>query len=123
MDVQHRRLFSFINDLQRALEAGRPRKVLLGILDELVQFLYIHFADEEQFMESNGYPELPEHADVHRKFHRQVSELQKRVRANGSGPDESDVASIARWLKDHLLVTDQKYGEYFALGGQTILPR
>ena len=52
MDVQHRRLFSFINDLQRALEAGRPRKVLLGILDELVQFLYIHFADEEQFMQS-----------------------------------------------------------------------
>lgn len=118
MDVQHRRLIAFIDELQTALRSNRPRKVQSGILDRLVQFVYIHFADEEQFMEVNGFPGLLEHADIHRRFYLGLTELQQRFESGAGGLDDADMAAIFAWLEQHFVEADRKYGDYFALSSR-----
>ena len=114
MDVQHRRLVSFVDELQTALQTKRPRRVQSGILDRLVRFVYIHFADEEQFMEANGFPGLSEHAVVHQQFYLRLTELQQHFESGTCELGVADVASVFSWLEEHFVDADRKYGEYFA---------
>ncbi len=114
MDVQHRRLISFVDDLMTALRGRRPRQVLAGILSGYVQYLYIHFADEEQFMGANGFPGLADHAAVHEGIYRRLSELQQRFEAGECDLVEADAAAMFGSLEDHFIHSDRGYGEYFS---------
>jgi hemerythrin len=114
MDVQHQRLAGFISDLRTALDAHAQPRTVGTILDRLVQYVYIHFSDEEQFMERHGYPDLERHAELHRQFYGKLVELQQRVTEGNRQLGESDTETIFSWLAEHLTQVDRKYGEYFA---------
>ena len=114
MDVQHQRLAGFVSDLQTALAAHAQPRTVGSILNQLVQFVYIHFSDEEQFMERHGYPDLENHAEMHRQFYGKLLEVQKRLTEGDGELGESDTEAIVSWLKEHFTQVDRQYGDYFA---------
>ncbi len=115
MDVQHRRLVNFVDELRIALKRDRPRRAVREILDNLVQYLYIHFADEEQFMQSNGFPGLAGHAALHQQMYLKLVEMQQGFESGQRDLVETDAASIFAGLEQHFMQADRLYGEYFSL--------
>jgi hemerythrin-like metal-binding protein len=114
MDVQHRRLVDFVDELRIALKRNRPRRSVSGILGNLVQFVYIHFADEEQFMRAHEFPGLADHAAVHQRIYLQLVEMQQLFESGQRELLETDATAIFEGLEEHFIQADRKYGEYFS---------
>ncbi len=58
IDQQHKKLIGMINELFDAMEEGRGRAILSGLLEEMVDYSKTHFSNEEAYMrrfEFEGY--------------------------------------------------------------------
>jgi len=115
MDVQHGRLIGYLEELRSALGRGQQRDAVTGIFRRLIQYLYIHCADEEQFMEANRFPSLADHVALHRQIYQRLAAELAAFESGSSDLKEADVAMIYGWLDEHLTQADSKYGDYFGL--------
>lgn len=112
MDDQHRRLFALTNDLHDAMRAGQGRAKLANALDQLTNYTMQHFAAEEQMLKRASYPQLGDHMVEHRRLMQQVEDLRRKL-ADGDPVLTMEVMDfLRRWLNDHILGTDFKYGKF-----------
>ena len=114
VDAQHHQLFTLLNSLAIACEDGTEAAKLQETLDFLVNYVKIHFSDEEALQLQSGFPEYKEHKKMHENFKLKVQHLAQRLAENGSSKElASDVNKIvARWVTDHILHKDKKIGIY-----------
>ncbi len=71
MDAQHKKLFQIINEFHQAAEQQQQvHKAAVICLDKLVDYVNIHFADEEQVMFACDFPQ----PDIHQKMHQRLTE-------------------------------------------------
>lgn len=107
IDVQHKRILSYINTLNELKNMG-SRDELGTILDEMVDYTISHFAFEESLMENAGYMFSEPHRKVHQLFARRVAEYKTRFEA---GEDiTADLHSmLSRWLFNHIRNEDHGY--------------
>lgn len=107
LDEQHQNLFIAANDLIAAVAAGEKAYSHINLLlDETIR----HFRDEEQFLESIGYPGLAEH----RKQHMELINSTNRFILRGSGagrPPEADFMAfiINDLIFGHMLRSDKEF--------------
>lgn len=109
IDVQHRRIFEYINTLHELLET-HDRAQLGEVIAETVDYTISHFAFEEALMESAGYMFSGPHKRVHDLFTRRVAEMQKRFNA-GEDVTEELHDLLSRWLFNHIRNEDHGYIE------------
>lgn len=124
-DDQHKQLFDLLNDLYRAMEAGRAEAEIGDALRELEAYTEYHFGDEEGFMEDCGFAHdcsecFFDHAEMHETFAETVAEFREQ-HENGEYIT-MEVLQFARdWLDSHIAGDDQdqSYGSYYheELGG------
>jgi hemerythrin len=81
-----------------------------------LEFVKIHFSDEEQFMADHGYSGLKEHADEHERFAAELRDLQLRFDGGMAELDSAVLEHVAQWLDQHMAGPDRQYAE-------EILPR
>ena len=118
IDAQHRKLIRLLDELQRALQAGQAFTITDRIFRELVAYTDYHFKMEERLMQQHEYPGMAEH-----KFEHEV--LTRRVLLFKQSYDQGKVALIPMslllflqdWLRQHILETDKKYGEFLNAKG------
>jgi hemerythrin-like metal-binding protein len=69
-------------------------------------------------MREAGYPDVDRHCAEHRELARQVEELRRAYRRQGSeGLTDKVLALMQGWLTRHILEVDMRYRDYFrALG-------
>lgn len=115
MDVQHRRLTDFIDQLRLECGRGVERSRISRTLSNLVQFLHIHFADEEQFMALHGYPKMMDHAQEHQVLFGTMCELQRDFEAGRCELNDAALNGIFETFAAHIREHDVPYGEHFAL--------
>jgi hemerythrin-like metal-binding protein len=73
-----------------------------------------HFAEEEQQMQDNDYPEKREHTKEHDMFTRQVARFQQDM-IDGKGMLAMEmVRFLKQWLLDHMQNCDRNYYKYLA---------
>ena len=65
IDMQHKNLVKIVNDLHQAMVEGHGRTQLGAILSELSRYTQVHFKTEENFMESQKYPDYALHKSEH----------------------------------------------------------
>ena len=116
IDQQHKKLVEMVNSLYDAMSNGTGSDILEDIIESLISYTQNHFAHEERFMQSIGFPELAQHKRLHQDLSRKVKDIYARI---SSGQHVSSV-SLANFLKDwltaHILCDDQKYAHYAKVG-------
>ena len=98
IDSEHRHLFELYN---RAVFANDERFERDELFQDLMDYAHKHFTDEEQLMESAGYPDLEPHKSLHRSFVRRVESLR-------SSPDWQVLDFFHEWLFRHIMAEDTK---------------
>ncbi len=114
IDAQHQQLFKALADLQEAMKAGKGKEEVLKTIDFLSNYVVKHFADEEELMKKNNYPDFEKHKQIHEKFKSFVSEQRNKVAAQGA--DLSTVIQLQQqlgdWLISHIAGEDKKYSPF-----------
>ena len=74
VDKQHKHLVYLINSLYNACldEKNILEETFTSVMKEMVEYVMIHFRDEEAIMESVNYPQLNEHKKKHEAFVKEV---------------------------------------------------
>ncbi len=117
VDRQHRRLVQHINDLHEAMESGRDRAFLAGLLRDLVTYTSTHFSAEEKLMELNGYPDFVVHRETHRRFVERLSRYQSDQMMGRPVLTRDVMGLLKEWLMNHILELDQRYAPYLRAKG------
>lgn len=114
IDAQHSEIFSRILAFQRASAEGRAAATLREVLAYLRGYVHDHFAAEEAYQESIGFPGFLEHKRMHNAFAQEVDRFTARLTAHGA--TEALGGEISRfmlnWLAVHVVVEDQQYVEH-----------
>lgn len=112
-DAEHRRLVGMVNDLFDAVQAGKGREALGGILEELIAYTETHFAHEEEIMRQHGYEEVDGHKSEHDLLTQQVYEIRRKYMAGASATLSMEVMNFLKnWLIKHIQGTDRKYTRF-----------
>jgi hemerythrin len=109
IDMQHRNLVNIINELHQAMGAGQGKDKLAQILSRLIKYTQTHFATEEKFMESRGYPDYTQHKAEHDRLAATVVDFQNKFLRNEIGLTVDIMGFLKDWLVKHILGCDQKY--------------
>jgi|JI10StandDraft_1071094.scaffolds.fasta_scaffold164963_2 hemerythrin len=106
LDRQHRELFALVSQL--SADACTSDEALHVLLSRLADYALAHFRAEEQFLRTQGCPELDEHVDEHTRFVAQVATTS--LGAMHGQIDRAELLGFLRsWLIDHILGTDQPH--------------
>ncbi len=117
VDTQHRKLVELLNELYEAMYVGQGREALGLILSGLLQYTRTHFRTEERLMQSHGFPEYPEHREIHEKMAARVMDLQTAFEQNRISNPIQISNFLKDWLQKHILGTDMKYAEFLKRKG------
>lgn len=108
-------MIELINRINDALGDGEPVESAWNAMDELLGFTAAHFAHEEEVMAQQGYPDMPHHAEEHRKLLAQMHNLVGEAK-HASSPISVRLvpAFLADWAESHILHDDRKLGTYLS---------
>lgn len=115
VDKQHRHLVDLMNDLYDACLGERLEldQKFKDVMKELVDYVMVHFKDEEKIMEAIKYPNLKEHKQTHEGF---IKEMLSSVSAYTNGKQlvpNSFVRFLRDWLFNHILIDDKEWARYY----------
>lgn len=116
VDKQHRHLVDLTNELYNACIGERDElgQKFKDVMKELVEYVMVHFRDEEKIMEGIRYPKFKEHKQKHEDF---VKTILTSINAYTSGKQfvpNAFVRFLRDWLFDHILITDKEMAKYYA---------
>ncbi|HEY1406239.1 MAG TPA: bacteriohemerythrin [Spirochaetota bacterium] len=112
-DEEHKKLISFVNDLNHALVVGSAQKTMGDILHNLLEYTKIHFRHEEEYMLLHDYGNFAAHKGEHDALASQVVDFYDRFKS-GKGSFSIELLIFLRdWLVNHIQGTDMKYRAFF----------
>jgi hemerythrin len=116
IDREHKRLFDIAGQVYDGLGAGNAEAIAAAraAVVELLDYTATHFASEEAFMEAAGYPELEQHRQLHQRLLSQARDMELRTEFGEQHAPVELSHFLYRWLVDHILVNDRKFGEFMA---------
>ena len=113
LDDDHKTLIEMLNELNDGIEANRTRVVLEDVIDRLSNYARIHFAREERMFAQTGYVGSAAHKAEHAMLAKRVMNLQARFECGQSRElGLETMAFLKKWLTDHIMGSDQKYGSH-----------
>ena len=117
IDRQHQNLFALAREQYLAMNAG-PGKAAVGrILDRLVQYTVVHFAQEERLMEKCKYQGLPKHQREHEMLTKQVLTFQADYEAGRVAMSVQLLQFLKNWLENHIQTEDKAYAPHVITTG------
>jgi len=117
IDRQHHILVNSINQLYDSMRAGSEKAVLGKQLDRLVYYTVFHFAREEHYFDTMGYPGTKAHIAEHDKFETQVADFIDDFKAGKQKLSGDIVQFLCDWLVKHIKGTDRKYVSFLKARG------
>ena len=122
VDHQHQWLFDLINDVHEAATESHSQSTTTNVVAELatmgaaihdlIDYTSYHFAAEEKLMCEREYPEYDAHKHAHAELIDRVREFKRKFDEGEALYSMEIVRVLSRWLKDHILVVDQKLGAF-----------
>ncbi|HMK61156.1 MAG TPA: bacteriohemerythrin [Dissulfurispiraceae bacterium] len=113
IDIQHKNLFTLYNELVQTIYAGGDKEKLRRNLDSLLNYVVMHFATEEGYMEKYSYPGYEAHASEHRKLREKTYTIHKDFTDGKPVLTMEVVLFLKNWISDHVLSTDRQYKNFF----------
>jgi hemerythrin len=107
-DNQHKELFNRVNALNDAVSDG-ARTEIGSRLDNLIEYVVVHFQTEERLMEERGYKGLEAHRQEHDQLVQTCTDLQEKFHAGETDIENGTMVFIKNWLDHHIPVIDRSY--------------
>ena len=108
IDDQHKKIFTMINAIYRAISKGSDKSDALDALRDMADYAIEHFSREEKYMRQSGYPQADEHKSEHDDFFSRLEDFEKRIKK-----EEIHIQEISEylngWINKHITGTDRKY--------------
>ncbi|MDH3974035.1 MAG: bacteriohemerythrin [Deltaproteobacteria bacterium] len=112
IDEQHKKWISIINDLHTSLMEETSLDTLEKTINEVEEYTFFHFAEEEKLMGNVGYPDLSRHSRIHFSFRQEIIRVRSSI-LSGEVVLRTQVMSILKsWLLDHIMKEDMQYGDF-----------
>lgn len=106
VDEEHQHLFFLV----KALNLGSVEKTV----EELLDYVVVHFSNEQALMEKSGYPAFEQHLKLHEDFASHVADFL----GNGEAWTEERIQELRRflnkWLVGHIMTHDLRFGRWYA---------
>ena len=112
IDMQHRQLVGMINELFEAIHGGQTGAAVEHVLDQLADYVKLHFRTEERYMQEHHYPHYAEHRQRHLELTRHVLAYHDR-RGRGEAIGILELIDFLRdWLVEHITRQDRDFGNF-----------
>jgi hemerythrin len=116
MDREHAALFEMAAELRGALDTALPTSQPINrLLREFNDAVAAHFASEEEFMQSRGYPAWREHAAEHQRLLGQLAAAKTDFATASFSPCGLLAAFVDVWFTQHILNADRSFAEYLGV--------
>ena len=117
LDDQHKALIHMINEMHYAMNNDKGQEAISSIVEQMFDYMELHFSTEEGYMQKCEYLGLPAHQKQHEEFRSKARDLRERVNAGEFVLSFEIVQFLSDWLQKHIMVTDMKYTSLFAEKG------
>lgn len=117
IDSQHKLLFGWINSLNEAVIRGDEHEKIAETIFNLINYVTVHFTDEERLLLSFKYPELISHRKEHDQFVTRLQAIQTSFN-NGNAIGDEILEFLVEWLVCHIKGTDQDYSRFMHERGE-----
>lgn len=111
LDHQHQKLIELIVALEEGSKNPDYVSTIRKVLDELMEYVLIHFHTEEEYMASGQYEGLEAHKKLHESLAREVNDRVNEIISRE--PTALDVIKLhnflLQWLKHHIMEEDKAY--------------
>ncbi len=108
IDNQHEALVEMINSLIEAQDQDSPPETISFVLEEMQKYVYVHFRDEEKYMQENGFAGLEAHRQIHQSFEDKVFELKNLYGEGETDLLEEVLGFLTSWLVHHIQGDDAR---------------
>lgn len=112
LDNQHKGLIDLLNELYDAMNSGKSNEILGGIINKLVTYTRTHFATEERYMQTHGYPDYLSQKREHQMFTDKVMGFKNDFESGKIALTISVTTFLKNWLAEHISGSDKKYGPF-----------
>lgn len=114
VDQEHQKLFTLVKAL--SLESVDQT------VEELLDYVVTHFTNEQELMETSGYPAFDQHLKLHEEFASNVADFL----GNDGAWTEDRVQELRRflnkWLIGHIMTHDLRFGKWYVDRGASNAP-
>ena len=111
LDEDHKHLLAILNKACEACAKGRYTAYPL-IIDELLEYMLLHFQAEEKYMTESKFPDLAPHKLEHDLFYRKILDYQQTIQNRNVvySIELVDLTeAINNWWDRHILESDLRY--------------
>lgn len=112
MDEQHKELVGMINRLDASIKQGNGKAALTEALDQLMNYVKTHFAEEEKLMKENKYPDYESHRQAHIDMTIKAAQLKSRNIDYRPAAVIETLEFLVHWFMTHIQGVDKRYGAY-----------
>lgn len=116
IDVQHENLFKLYNALVDAVYKGEGIKVLQKCLDDLFDYVIVHFTTGEAYMEKCHYPGIADHKAAHKVLREKTYYIHKDFTDGKPVLTMEGLLFVKDWIHNHVLGVDMQYKPYLTGG-------
>ena len=117
IDIQHKKIFVLINDLNKAIINKNFSETLRKIIDGLVDYSIYHFETEEKYFKKFNFEYSDEHKKEHESFKKKITGIIKKIDNNEMEISFELVDFLEDWIINHVTGSDQKYIQCFQENG------
>jgi len=110
---EHTKIFDYCNKIHLKVKNGAKQEGALPILKDLASFTTHPFAEEEQVMKVNNYPEFDSQKRAHTPLLANIGGTIRNIEEGVRVDMISVIVFLTAWLKGHILGENIKYGNYF----------
>lgn len=109
LDSHHIWLFNALNSAYENVMNSSGVTSIVSVVDELSEYMKLHFLAEEQLMHENGYDGIDAHIAEHRLFTKNIEMLKANHHDNNLEAAKELIIVLGNWILRHILVEDKKY--------------
>ncbi len=113
IDNEHIKLVDMLNQVHELISEGKKDEARIYFGQTLSAYVNEHFANEEKFMESIGYPALDEHKKIHENFKKSFQELAPTIESFDETAFRQALSDAFTWIISHIGKTDKKYVTFY----------
>jgi hemerythrin len=113
VDEEHMQLVNMLNSVHNLVSDGKKTQAIEYFSLTLARYVVDHFAHEEAFMKSIGFPQLEDHAKVHENFKKSFIQSLPRLATYDDTAFRAALTDTFTWIINHIGRTDRKYLQYY----------
>ncbi len=117
IDEQHDGLINMINKLQKNLLGEQEKEVQREIINDMMEYVRVHFKTEEKYMLQFNFQGYEEHKKEHEAFTQKALDIKNAFEITGCILTLAMLDFLKDWMENHFLNTDMKYVECFNKNG------